>query len=83
MRSDDIRDVLRLKPFQPFRLYVLENIAYEIRHPEQVLVGSSVIDIYMPDAEGAVSPPVRHVTISLLHISRVEFLPAAPSTNGE
>lgn len=83
MRPDDIRDMLRRQPLQAFRLYVLETTAFEIRHPDQVLVTNSVLDIYVPGAESPALPSGRNVRISLLHVSQMEVLAAAPSANGE
>ncbi|HTU92527.1 MAG TPA: hypothetical protein VMF69_20770 [Gemmataceae bacterium] len=72
MRPDDIRRLLRQKPFQPFRLYLVDGSSYEIRHPDQVMVERSTAAI--AGAVANLPPPLaeRDVIVALLHISRLE-----------
>ena len=53
MRPDDLRRLLQQRPFRPFRLWVLETTAYEIRHPELVLLGRSTITLDLPVPDSA------------------------------
>ncbi len=72
MRPEDIRDFLRRKPFQPFRLTLTDGRTYEVRHPELAMVGRSIVAIGVP-AKG--EPDLvfdRLVMVSLLHIMQVE-----------
>jgi hypothetical protein len=72
MRPDDIRHVLRHQPFEPFRICLLEGTFYEVRHPDLVIVGRSVLRIGFPAAQLPLSIMHREVLVSLLHISRLE-----------
>ena len=37
MAPEELRDVLRHQPFEPFRLVMTDGEAYEIRHPDLAL----------------------------------------------
>jgi hypothetical protein len=75
MRPDDVRDLLRQKPFRPFRLHVLESTVYEIRHRDFALVTRSTVTIYFPGSNDADPVAERRVIVSLLHITKLEPLP--------
>ena len=75
MTATNFRDLLRQKPFRPFRLVMSSGESYEVRHPEMamvlkndILVGTDVVDNDMP-AEFRICP--------LLHVTTVEPMPAA------
>jgi len=75
MTATNFRDLLRHKPFRPFRLVMSSGESYEVRHPEMamvlkndILVGTDVVDNDMP-AEFRICP--------LLHVATVEPMPAA------
>ena len=72
MRSEDIRDFLQRKPFQPFRLTLTDGRTYEVRHPEMAMVGRSSVAIGLPAANDPEPVFDRLVTVSLLHIMQVE-----------
>jgi len=75
MRPDDLRELLRRKPFRPFRLFVSDGASYNITHPEVANVLRGAIQIILP-ASGLLGVPVeRMVLVSLIHISRVEVYP--------
>jgi len=74
MTATNFRDLLRQKPFRPFRLVMSSGESYEVRHPEMawvlkndILVGTDIIDDDMP-AEFRICP--------LLHVATVEPMPA-------
>ena len=72
MRPDDIRNFLNRRPFQPIRITLTDGRSYQVRHPELVMVGRSVIVIGFPAADE--SEPVfdRFVWVSLIHIMQIE-----------
>lgn len=39
MVPQELRDILRQQPFEPFRLVMSDGIGYEIRHPDLLWVG--------------------------------------------
>ncbi len=73
MPYEDIKEKLQQRPFIPFRIVLTDGRAYEIRHPDLLLLGkrSAVVDL-VGDPAGTVYD--RYVTIALLHITRLEPL---------
>jgi hypothetical protein len=72
MRPDDVRELLRQRPFQPFFIYLTDGTVYRIRHPDQIAVSRSTVVIGFrasPDPDALLDPVV---TVSLLHIIRFE-----------
>jgi hypothetical protein len=76
MRPDDVLQLLLRKPFEPFRLCVVDGAAYEIRHPDQVLVQRSTVAIAGSVAHLPRPLIERDVIVALLHISRLEPIEA-------
>ena len=72
MRPEDIRTFLTKKPFQLFRITLTDWRSYEIRHPELVAVGRSIIFIGLPSADDPEPVFDRFVWVSLLHVVQVE-----------
>jgi hypothetical protein len=50
MSPNDLLEYLRRRPFEPFRIEVFDGSAYEVRHPELVMVGLGSILIGTPVA---------------------------------
>ncbi len=78
-RTDLLRRV-RQRPFAPFRLIVSEGAAYNVRHPDQVMVArdSAVIGLATDPNQDFYDSTVL---VDLLHIVRLEPLETqAPST---
>jgi hypothetical protein len=72
MRPEDVREFLRHRPFQPFRLTLTDGRTYDVLHPELALVGRSFVAVGLArpgDPEGVAD---RMVTVSLLHIMQIE-----------
>lgn len=74
MRPDVFRELLRTRPFAPFRVCVSDGASYEVRHPELVVVGPAFLSVG-GFTGGLLSPQGElSVLISYIHISRVEFV---------
>jgi len=82
MRAEELVQLLRRRPFIPLRLHMTDGQTYEIRHPDNVIVLRSRVDIgVMPDPGTGVVERVEYC--SLLHIVRVEeFQSGASASNG-
>jgi hypothetical protein len=78
MRPQDVRDHLRKRPFEPFRLTLTDGRTYDVLHPDLAMVGQSTVAVGLarPDAPELVY--VRLVTVALLHIVQIE--PIVPSS---
>lgn len=76
MNAQDFFDVLRAKPFVPFRIVATDGRTHDVRHPDQVLVLRTRV-IWPIASDGGV--PDRSEHLSLIHVLRLEEL-ASPST---
>ncbi len=71
-----IREYLQAKPFHPFRLFLSDGSKHEIPHPEFAWVFGTTV--FVGVAGKSTKVPEDFVKqISILHITRVERLPAA------
>jgi hypothetical protein len=78
MSQQDLLEMLRHRPFQPFRIYVSDGTVYEIRHPEMMLVGRTKALVFFPP-EGLPLPALDHYeAVALLHITRLEPVEISP-----
>jgi hypothetical protein len=83
MAPEELRDVLRHQPFEPFRMVMTDGVAYDIPHPDLLMVGrrSAVVGLTGPASQTLYE---RTIKIDLLHIIRIEPLQtsANPGPNG-
>ena len=79
MRPDDVLQMLRARPFQPFRISMSDGQHYEVRHPEMAIVSRSTVLVGIPGPHGPDGPVERVVTCALVHITRMEVLNGASS----
>jgi hypothetical protein len=63
---------LKKQPFEPFRIRMADGAAYEIRHPEVILVGHRTITVGLARSGEPSLPYQRIETAALLHIIRLE-----------
>lgn len=82
MSPEELLQLLRRRPFIPLRLHMTDGHTYDIRHPDNVLVLRTRVDIGVtPDPGTGVLARVE--SCSLLHVVRIEELQtAAISGNG-
>jgi len=72
MRPKDILELLRRRPFEPFRLYLSDGATFDVRHPELAMVGRSTVLVGIPAADSPEPLFERFVNHALLHITRAE-----------
>jgi len=77
MTADPLLQVLRHKPFRPFRLYVSDGSTYVIRHADLVWVAPDYAIIGVPSASAAPAQIERHEIVDLFHVTRLEPLETA------
>jgi hypothetical protein len=83
MRVQELREVLRQQPFQPFRLVTTDGASFEVRRPDLCMFGvHGTMLVGIPPA--GMNEPMyeRHVTIDLSHIVRLEQLGGPAAGNG-
>jgi hypothetical protein len=77
MERESFRQLLRQRPFQPFRIVVNDGRIFEVRHPEMNLLARSYVKIGVPESAGS-DPICDHTEfVPLSKIVRVETLPSA------
>jgi hypothetical protein len=79
MRPEDLLELLRARPFEPFRLYLSDGAVFEVRHPDTAIVQRSRVTVAVPGPEGADGPAERTVNCALVHITRTELLNGKPT----
>lgn len=72
MKPEDVLQLLRHRPFEPFRIHVSDGSTFEIRHPELAMVERSKVIIGVPGSEGLEGPVERSIFCALMHITRLE-----------
>jgi hypothetical protein len=77
MSSEDLLDLLRAKPFVPFRLYASDGRTHDVRHPDQALVLRT--RVILPLSSGN-DVPERSEHLALVHVVRAEEL-SSPVTS--
>ena len=79
MRAEDLRGRLRRRPFRPFRIHLSDQSAFDIRHPDGAIVGSTAIVLPVPGDDAPAAVAEDGIAVSLTHITRVEPLKSAPA----
>jgi hypothetical protein len=82
MWPEDLRRLLRARPFQPFRFFVHETTSFEVRHPEAAAVMSSTVTVFKRGTGPDQLAFDQEVVIALLHITHIECLPMPFQSNG-
>jgi hypothetical protein len=73
MRAEELRGLLRRRPFVPIRIHLTDGTAYDVRHPEMAFLARSTVEIGVEKQEGSgIADDV--VYCSLVHIVRVDNL---------
>ena len=75
MNTQVLNDLLRRRPFDPFRVRLSSGDVFEVRHPEAALLLRTGLYIALPADNGDV--PDRAVYCALLHIAAVESAASA------
>ena len=83
MVPEELRDVLRQKPFEPFRLVMTDGEGYDIRHPDLLWVGQRTAMVGLTGDPGKTFYE-RSVKVDLSHVIRLEPLASLrqPPQNG-
>jgi hypothetical protein len=83
VRPEDIREYLRRRPFQPFRLTLTDGRTYDVTHPELAMVGRSSVLVGLKPAQEAEPIFDRAVDVSLLRIMQIGKIETAspPASN--
>lgn len=72
MNWQDIKNHLKIAPFQPFRVYISDGSTYDVSHPDFVLVSRTEVVIGVNPLDE--DTPERLIYCDPLHITRIEPL---------
>jgi hypothetical protein len=78
MRPEDLLELMRAKPFEPFRLQLSDCESFQINHPDMAIVQRSNVTVAVPGPESPDGPADRTVNCALVHITRTELVNGAP-----
>jgi hypothetical protein len=81
MRPEDVLELLRARPFKPFKISLSDGQQYEVRHPDNAIVSRSTLLVGIPGPRGPDGPVARVVTCALVHITRMEALDGASTAS--
>lgn len=67
-----LRELLRARPFEPFRVYLNDGRHFDVRHPEFMALGRAIVHIVLPEdgetSDHLASVQVRNIaSVDLLH----------------
>lgn len=78
MTLDNLRERLRRQPFKPLRVCTSDGKAYDVLHPEMMMLTKTWVSIAIYDQSASSDEvPDRDVHISPMHITATEDLPEA------
>jgi hypothetical protein len=72
--SQDVRERLTYRPFEPFRIVTSSGQYYDIHHPDFLYVTKRTLAIGTPKKAGDKEPDGLHL-VSMLHVTALEVLP--------
>ena len=75
MIAQDLLEMLRARPFQPFRIHGSDGRARDVKHPDEALVLRTRVVLPL-GGQGEVPESTEH--LALAHIVRLEELAPAP-----
>lgn len=81
MPPREVMEHVFAEPFRPFRIHTASGRTFEVRHPEFVQIGRSVLTVYTPP-ENDPNGPQRWEKISLVLIESIAPLDAASVSHG-
>ncbi len=74
MDADELYEKVKHQPFEAFRIHLSDGKAYEVKHPEQLMVGRRSSHVGLgADGEG---PFQKIAIVANIHITRIEPLDA-------
>jgi len=74
MRPEDILELLRKHPFEPFRIHLSDGVAFDVRHPDMAIVQRSKVIVAVPGPEGPDGPAERTVNCARIHSTPTEVV---------
>jgi hypothetical protein len=70
MRVDELREALRVHPFEPFRIHLTNGMICDVRHPEMALLTRHSVHVVELTRSGKTTD--RVVKCDLIHVVALE-----------
>jgi hypothetical protein len=77
VQPERLLELLRQRPFQPFRVHLTDGRVFDVRYPDMNIVGTTWLTIGIPEPNEPDPFAQRFVDVDLPLIRQVELLPAA------
>ena len=68
-----LMDFVFAEPFRPFRMHMASGRTFDVRHPEMVKVGRSLVTVHAPPEDDG-EKPGRWQEVSLMLLESIEPL---------
>ncbi len=75
MHPEELYAAARRRPFVPVRLYLSDGSSHVVRHPDLMMVSRRSVVLALPGDAAAM--PDRFLTITPVHVTRIEELDPA------
>jgi hypothetical protein len=79
IRPEDVRELLRKQPFQPFRMHMSNGQYYDVSHPDVAVVTRGTIVVAKADPASPDAIGEGFHLVSVLHINNIEMLTSSTS----
>lgn len=83
MDYQTVREWIDAEPFEPFRLVRTDGRFFDIRHPNLIWPARANVLVGLPDDPSEPDVPARPCTVAMIHIVRIEPLPATEPAGAE
>jgi hypothetical protein len=80
MPLEALLEMLRHRPFVPFRIHLTDGSTYEVRHPDLAMPGARSVLIGIPSRDLPEGVYDRFVVLALVHITQLEPLGTATAS---
>ena len=80
MGQDEILQLLRTRPFEPFRMFLSNNQTNDVRHPDMAIATPSAVFVGIPASSAPKEAAQEVEFVSLHHVVKVEFLGAVAAS---
>lgn len=75
MDPDELFQIVRHQPFEPFRIHVSDGTVYAIKHPDQIVIGKRACHVGIGRQKDGPFPKIA--IVANVHIARLEPLNGA------
>jgi hypothetical protein len=74
MQATELIDLIKRRPFEPFRLHISNGESVDVRHPDMAIVTKSLMALPVHRDSATAGPADSLAMYNLIHIVKVEML---------